>query len=754
MPEINFKNIIPHLAVIALSLIACYAVFGSYMLSPNSSMTAFGGDAFVIYYDVMYHVCQVKDTGSQLMNMNYPYGEYIYMTDAQGALATLLKWLNNIGLPICDCVIGIMHSLMIYLLPVASLLMYYVLRAFDIKQASSVIFSVLIISLSPIMIRFAGHYGLSYPFVFPLVMLWIIRKHNQPRLEWRDAVFAIVLLFFTFNNPYIGFSALGLALASALVTAVTSIGKWNGIKKAIYIGIVPVLVLAIVFITFKLTDDITDRLEQQWGFFFLNASIAGSFYPPQSVLQTLLLLLGVSLAEVQFEAQQNLGIVTTFLLLSGLITFFWRKYKLKQSPSLPPSLLTMVLGSLLIYIYAANDNLIGFDVEWVEEHLGSFLMFKASGRLAWPFYFVASVLGVFVFNKLTAKMNTKVSFACILVLAVIWIFEIKESIVKPYLSNMHHDNMLSEKSKQEVLNDLKQAEIDINDYQAMLCVPKMQAWTDKFIGEIVWSTQFNATRISLFTGLPMVNAMLSRQSTNQTAMATQMMSDPLISRELLPKLPNRKDLLLVLGADHPPLKDGEQFLIDAGKLVMKKDAYSLYKLPLTAIENNLQLKEAIEKYQMGQIKEPIIRLGFEDQPNQTTFYGNGAMLVEKGRHQIHSEKINIDKDTTHFTFSAWTHIDHEKYGMGEWQVIVENEKNEYLNVYPMETRRSNDIQHMWIRSKTTFPVPRNGTIKVIFEGNQSFLLDEVIIDEVNDPSLIHDAKSNYFLYKGVKIRKP
>jgi len=77
MREISFKNLIPQLSVIVLSLIACYIIFGSYMLHPNSLMTAFGGDAYVIYYDVMYHVCHMKDTGSQLTNTNYPFGEYI-----------------------------------------------------------------------------------------------------------------------------------------------------------------------------------------------------------------------------------------------------------------------------------------------------------------------------------------------------------------------------------------------------------------------------------------------------------------------------------------------------------------------------------------------------------------------------------------------------------------------------------------------------------------------------------------------------
>jgi len=134
--------------------------------------------------------------------------------------------MNNHGIPVCDCVIGIIHVLMIYLLPVASLLIYYLLKAYHISKVNSVVFGVLIVFLSPIMIRFAGHYGLSYPFVFPMVMLWTIRKYDHRHFEWGDLIFIFVLLFFNFNNHYIRFSALGLALASALVIGLRSMGKW------------------------------------------------------------------------------------------------------------------------------------------------------------------------------------------------------------------------------------------------------------------------------------------------------------------------------------------------------------------------------------------------------------------------------------------------------------------------------------------------------------------------------------------------
>ncbi|HMP32269.1 MAG TPA: hypothetical protein PKD85_21860, partial [Saprospiraceae bacterium] len=88
------------LGVIILSLLMMYYFFGAYLWKPNEMMMAFGGDALVLYYNTVYHACY--GTGVQLQNMNYPFGELIFMTDAQASLSLVLMLFNKMGFSTCD----------------------------------------------------------------------------------------------------------------------------------------------------------------------------------------------------------------------------------------------------------------------------------------------------------------------------------------------------------------------------------------------------------------------------------------------------------------------------------------------------------------------------------------------------------------------------------------------------------------------------------------------------------------------------
>ncbi|HJW28020.1 MAG TPA: hypothetical protein VJ508_02095, partial [Saprospiraceae bacterium] len=160
--------------VVLLSLLAAWAIFNVYLYEPNRHMYAFGGDALMHYYDIVYHV--THDHGTTLGGMNYPYGEYVFLTDAQGAVSTVLQWINHHVADIHPYVLGILHSLNIYLLPLCSLFVFYILRFFQVRMLTSVLFAVLITFLSPAMLRFGAHFGLAYPFVIPMAMLWYLRK--------------------------------------------------------------------------------------------------------------------------------------------------------------------------------------------------------------------------------------------------------------------------------------------------------------------------------------------------------------------------------------------------------------------------------------------------------------------------------------------------------------------------------------------------------------------------------------------------
>lgn len=88
-------------------------------------MYTFGGDALTICYDIKYHVCH--GSGTMFKGMNYPHGELIFLTDAQGALTMILQWINNL-VNICDYVVGIINFLNAFSVLIASAMMYYIFR--------------------------------------------------------------------------------------------------------------------------------------------------------------------------------------------------------------------------------------------------------------------------------------------------------------------------------------------------------------------------------------------------------------------------------------------------------------------------------------------------------------------------------------------------------------------------------------------------------------------------------------------------
>ncbi len=68
------------LAAALFLLLLARPIFKDYYTRPNSMMYSFGGDALMLYYNTAYHTRY--DHGSTLRSMNYPDGEYIYLTDA------------------------------------------------------------------------------------------------------------------------------------------------------------------------------------------------------------------------------------------------------------------------------------------------------------------------------------------------------------------------------------------------------------------------------------------------------------------------------------------------------------------------------------------------------------------------------------------------------------------------------------------------------------------------------------------------
>lgn len=741
------------LALLVLTFLLVRPVFRDYLTRPNTMMHAFGGDALMLYYNTAFHTRH--GDGSTLRNMNYPDGEYIFLTDAQGAVSNTAQWISRHVTDVSGYAVGIVNGLNVYLLFVAALLVFWVLRALGVHLYSALLFSPLIVMLAPQLRRLGGHFGLAYPFLIPLAMLWFLRKYRVGRLEKRDALMLAVSLFFTFNNPYTGFNVnFFLILAGLLVFAFDGFKLANWRRPAIIMGMGAVS-LGLVFLDFRVFDSVKDRLNPQWGFFHYQATFEGLFHPPKSFLYDLLSKNKVAIPEIEFEALLNVGIVTTLalaiMLLMSTLGRFWGKNR-PTWHQISPEHRILLLAAGLLFVLASNTDLIPISEDWLEGNMGWLLMFKASGRLGWAFYFALVLTGVVFVDRLyriTSPWFMAAAFP--LGLAVLWQAEINQ-YVKPHFENNFHENFFSEKNEREITDAIRANNVDISQFQAVLCLPKMMAWNDKIHSDISFATQFYGVRFSLATGLPMVNAMLSRIGMQHTLERVEMLSHPLVDRALPKRFPNQKDILLLHGDEAPPLKEGEQYLISISTLLYKAKGYALYRLRLADLmsENPAQ-RAAKAAFQQGNYPAPIVHFGYEDTPYDIAFYGRGSHQTQPESEQILEYISPFDRDTS-MVFSAWTYLDARHWGSGYWDIVTTDSNGNRLAQDAVDTSKSNDVQGSWVRSSARIALPKGAKVTILAKHKKAQLIDEVMLWPGGSSPITALPGEETFLCEGFKVR--
>jgi hypothetical protein len=708
-----------------------WPMMGFYFFRPNDSMFAFGGDALAIYYNMVYHVCHGE--GTMLSSMNYPHGELVFLTDAQGALSTLLQWIHLHVLLLCDKVLGIANGLNVWSVIMANIFIFLVLRQLKTPLWIAALFSPLISLLSPQIIRINGHFGLAYPFLIPLSIWWYLGKKKA--YEWKDLPVWFTLLFFTFNNPYAGTGPAALLLAAGFFGFFLHRPKAINLS-AIAMGILTVLPALIYFKTF---DPVIDRIQNQWGFFHYYATLEGLMAPPGSLWDRLLKgLFGMGF-HVRPEARINIGWPTTILLLTYGLLSLTGKIKMP----LPKSWKPLFYGATAVFVYTTAVLLAPFDQTFVEEKMGFLLMFKAVARLAWPIYFILTITAIWLLSSLRRK---KLQWFVAVPMAIIWIWEIYVYMV-PRFEGTVNWNYFSEERQQELMKPIQEAQINLSNYQAILCLPKTMFWTDNFISNPHFNTQFYAMRISAASGLPLVNAMLSRMSIGQTAEAIELLAHPLIDKSLPNQFPTSQPLLVVLGANHPSLGEGEAALIQNSTLLLQTDGYALYECPLSNINEVVYLTNPVENpinYQGWDLPPKKITPG-QTWEGQKGYFQKGSLTLEKGTHLLLDQAI----EPGNYTFSSWIQIDYQSHGVGNFQYLLYNTAQQLLLDTIIDTRTSNDVHDDWIRAEFKLETSQPSQLYIQLVTPRTQIIDDLLLRKTTTTALQKNEKE--WLVNGYRV---
>ncbi len=708
-------KIIDSIIVMALAFAILYIFLGDQLIHPDRYVYAFGGDAAIIYFNMIFHAWYGE--GWTLTNMNYPVYESILMTDAQASLAYLLNQVNRIDF-FRENIIGVTHGFHYACLMIACVFSYSTLRKLGVDRWMAIAFGILIVFLSPQILRLrAGHFGLAYPIVFTSVIYGLVSFKLSGKWKYAFLIF-ITLLFFGINNIYLLILGAGLVVLSVVLDFVGRMFLQHKKKQSSVLSLLPftVLPVLIVFVILKLTAPDMDRIDIQWGYFANRVKLKGLLYPYTSLIGTLL-----GKTKTNIEAVTNLGLVNSIFLIGLLFSFTVKRSRdyIRLFFKEIPMLSSMLWASIILLIYGMGT------FKFLAELIPAATMFKASGRFAWPFFYVISFASIAFISKalktLALSQKRSIYYTVIGISILVWTVESYTYLDKHVWTKIY-ENHYSYSKLSQIADDLKAENINVHDYQGIYALPVMVSWNDKYHTEAPWSTEYNSTRISMATGLPMINAKLSRIGLTRSNHLVQFASHPLIEKELLNSLDDRP-ILIVVGRKHE-LKVGEQYLIDQSILLKKYKGYELYHLEPSQLK--LQSPPPCKENSVS-----VYRNGFDENDTADSFYGPGSWEV-KGEEKIMDSATSFLTDSL-YELSLYVKTDNHKYGM-PWIRLIQYADQEVIKEQIYDVATSIDIDGMWRRGALEFSkADRVNRMEVhLFNINQNFLIDELQVRAISD----------------------
>jgi hypothetical protein len=744
------KNTIAFFIIYSISILIELVLFGSLVYAPNDRMIVFGGDGFVIYYNQLEHIC--NGGGLMLQGMGLPWYEYIFMTDSQAVFSIILSWLNDIGLPICEYGIGIIHSLIYFTLPLGAYVVFLILRKLDIDFFWSIVFCILINFLSPQMIRMSGHLGLLYLFLLPLCILWVFHYTNYRKFDKYAFGIMFLLTFFGLNNAYLGIIMGGFLLLCIIFLDLRDYLSTKKIKLS-WAYLVSLIPIAIIFLIVKVGDPIEGRLEYQWGFFAKPADIQGLLVGEGSLFRYLFDTI-IDIKDIPFEGRFNLGLVAgvTIIFLFFRFLYWLVKRDYSEEKSFPLLIEAPLFSALVMFVLANHLFLSSDGKDFLESLVGKLVNFKGSGRFVWPLYYVLTLTAVYYLVESAKKLNKRkkhLAYLFLVPLVFIWIFEI-HVYLSPYKKKINHKNYFKTSERQKIKDVLDTNQILKEDYQGIYTLPLICGWNDKLSSRLNWGSHFYAMRYALEIQRPLINAMFSRSSIPNTMRHMQFASHPALKKEILDYLDPNKKVLIVRSKINDQLSIGEQYIADESKLLHTEKDYELRSLSLSDLDRSSFIDTLLSKKDVFVEKELIYYNGFENSSSEHQFYG-GSRTLEKGSEVVDSFQVIPGKK---INFTAWVYLDSYKYRLPIWKIHEYDMKGKYLGKKTFNCKLANDFHNSWLKVEKDLQLnKKTSSIAIQVESNQTFYIDEIWIKESGANIYKTQIPSNVLFYNNIPLVK-
>lgn len=548
-------------------------------------MFTYSGDGLKNYFAVTYYL--QHNNGLHFTGMNYPFGEHLSFADGQPGLALPYKWISYIFPSLQQYGIGLTNAAVLLGIIITPFFLYKILKRFAVADVFTFPASLLICFLSPQFFRIEAHYGLSYPFFF--CAAWYLFLQLEEKRSLRAAI--VLTAFITWIGLLHFYLAVIVALFFAAYNALSIFfnRKTTSVKQQLLQWapvLLPVLLLQLFML---LTDSVADRPNKPWGFFYATSDWTSVFLPH---IVDLFGNPAKPLFDRYWEGFAYIGAAADLFcvafIIHHLIRFITRS---KKTPLFTTQQYLLLTASVLLLLFSMSIPFKWGLESWVDR-LPMLRQFRAPGRFAWPFYYVAGLLTVVyvsnIFRAATKSLIKKLIAALLILIGLIWTAECAYRMKDRHALAERAVGYYRIIAEQNINDLLKKSGHYANEFQAVIVLPYFHVGSEKFSMNNGLS-EIHAMKASLQTGLPLMNVMMSRTSLEQSKLSMQFLSDSLIEKKLIPQL-NKKPVLVLVTPQE--LTENEQQLVRKSKLLSSQNGWSLYALqPEVLVSNRSQVKQ-------------------------------------------------------------------------------------------------------------------------------------------------------------------
>ncbi len=756
-------------ASFVFAFLVIYYMLTPLFVSPGHFMLNPSGDGGKNYYAYLYQSLYGK--GVWFNGMNYPYGEHVVYTDNQPVLALLVSYLRHIVPVDANTALGIMHISIAMGYILAIVICYKILIEWRVRPWLAILFSSIIIVMSPQVLRLTGHYSLSHAFYIPLLIYLLLKYHNTRKYKYLTYLFVANILM-TFMHPY--FLGITLALCGFYFVAYFIFsGKsvWGRFKEGLPVLISVLGSALVVKLILLATDPLKDRPTAPYGtLVYLTECrdfLTSAFSP---IWQTIRAKDWYTDLSSGGEGYSYIGIVpivvSAITIITGLIMVMIYAVKRRGMPDRKLS------ASVYVWLFIAFASLciacgipFKWNAIWIFHYMPPLRQFRTLGRFSWVFYYIITLFTAVCLSRYYEWiLSRKRILAYVFIAAPLctWGLEAKGYLerMKTLEANYANDyNWFFFKNDKNWEDFLGKHGYKPSDFQAIITLPFTHIGSDK-----LWVNTDNtwnmvlAYKASFELHLPMVDAYMSRTSWDEAEKQVRIAGGPWADKPLLRISDNRPFLLLKI--DMLDIGDDQDYLLTASDSIGHFSQFYVYSCYPDRIRANdaAHRNEVKPIYKAMKAGDTCIGCAgtwyvnhYDNTATEQHLFGKGAQeTIPKEDTVIGLIPVKPAYNDEKYEISFWSQLEKGTYMSPYIMFSLLDSNNKEVASGAAVTKESTDnASGLWFRASKYFNMP--GTtrkIKITLHNEQprSYLkLDELMIRPAEATIISKDAYGNVMI---------